>query len=258
MKKTILLFLSMLLLLSCCGQKPEPREAEVIIHEIIDTYSATPDTSLDGLFSELEGVDAQKASQWRHIMDFWQEQAERPVPVFELPTGLPEDDSLCLVVLGFELNPDGTMQDELLGRLGVALRCAMQYPNAYVLCTGGGTASETPEVTEAGLMGQWLLDNGLSEERLLMEDQSRTTEENALFSYGILRSKAPAVRSLCIITSSYHMTWGSVLFEAALTLNRTEEDDAICVVSGAAYPFTNPKYADPPRYLQMQMKSLAR
>ena len=258
MKKRIFtLLLAFFLLLSGCVRKPEPRETGVVIPEILDTYSATPDASLDSLFSELESVDAQKAEAWRHIMDFWQEQDERPVPVFELPTGLPEDDSLCLVVLGFELNADGTMQEELLDRLGVALRCAMQYPKAYVLCTGGGTASDAPEVTEAGLMGQWLLDNGLEEERLIIEDRSMTTVENALFSYGLLRTRAPAVRSLCVITSSYHLVWGSVLFEAALTLHQEDDAEAIHVISGASYPITNPKYSEPRRYLQMQLKSLA-
>ena len=31
--------------------------------------------------------------------------------------GLPNDDSLCITVLGFALNDDGTMKDELVGRL---------------------------------------------------------------------------------------------------------------------------------------------
>lgn len=257
MKRFLSILLALLLLLSGCNQKPEPREAKVILSEIIDTYAEQPDTSLDALFSELKAADEGKAAAWEHIMDFWRRWDEMPVPVWELPTELPEDDSLCLVVLGFELNADGTMQDELLGRLSVALRCALQYPEAYVLCTGGGTAAKAPEVTEAGLMGQWLLDNGLDASRLLMEDYSRSTVENALFSYALLHSKAPSVRSLCIITSSYHMVWGGVLFEAALTLHQPEDESALRVISGASYPITNPKYADPRRYLQQQLKSLA-
>ena len=41
------------------------------------------------------------------------------------------------------------MKDELLGRLNVALSCAERYPKAYVLCTGGGTARNSPDATEA-------------------------------------------------------------------------------------------------------------
>lgn len=256
MKRFFTFLLALLLLLSGCTQKPEPREAAVVVRELIDTYAEQPEVSLDALFSELQAADADKAEQWEHIMDFWQEQDERPVPLWELPDGLPEDESLCLVVLGFELNPDGTMQDELIGRLQVALRCAEQYPNAYVLCTGGGTAFDAPQVTEAGLMAQWLKDNGLDEERLIIEDHSRSTSENALFSYGLLRAHAPAVRSLAVITSDYHAVWGGVLFEAALTLNQEEGEKAIHVTALAGYPVSSSKYSEPRRYLQSQLKSL--
>lgn len=50
-----------------------------------------------------------------------------------LPDGLPDTDELCIVVLGFQLNPDGSMRDELINRLNVALRSAEKYPNAYIV-----------------------------------------------------------------------------------------------------------------------------
>ena len=34
------------------------------------------------------------------------------------------------------------------------------------------TASGNPDVTEGGLMGEWLLEHGLSEDRLIIEDQA--------------------------------------------------------------------------------------
>lgn len=96
-----------------------------------------------------------------------------------LPENLPQDDSLALVILGGGLNADGSMKDELIRRLNVGLDCAEQYPNAYVVCTGGATAKENKDVTEAGQMGAWLLENGLEEDRLILEDRSRSTIENA-------------------------------------------------------------------------------
>ena len=76
-------------------------------------------------------------------MDYWNyANNELQVNVDTLPDNLPDGDNLVLAVLGFELNDDGTMQDELIERLTVALNCAEQYPNAYVLCTGGGTAKK--------------------------------------------------------------------------------------------------------------------
>jgi hypothetical protein len=87
--------------------------------------------------------------KWERIMDLW----ETPITVnAELPDSLPEDDTLCLVVLGFQLNSDGTIKEELEERLKVALSNSEKYPNAYIVCTGGGTATENPDATEAGRM----------------------------------------------------------------------------------------------------------
>ena len=58
---------------------------------------------------------------------------------------------------------------ELADRLNVALASAEKYPNAYILCTGGGTASKNAKVTEAGQMAQWLTDRGISQERIITE-----------------------------------------------------------------------------------------
>ena len=256
MKRKLLLLLAWVLLLSGCAEKPEAREADVIIRELIGVYADDPAADTDALLTELEAADGEKAQQWKQIMDFWRTQDSTPVSLEALPSSLPNDDSLCLVVLGFELNSDGTMQEELLGRLQVALHCAEQYPNAYVLCTGGGTAFNAPEVTEAGLMGQWLLEHGLAEERLIVEEHSRSTVENALYSLGMLRSHSPSVRSLAIISSSYHIVWGSVLFESVLVLRQNGDEDGIHVIANAAYPFLNERYSDSRSFLRSQLLSL--
>ena len=100
-----------------------------------------------------------------------------------LPDGLPETDELCLVVLGFQLNPDGSMRNELTERLKVAKASAEKYPNALIVCTGGGTASRNPDATEAGEMAKWLTANGVDAQRVIVEDQSLTTAQNAFYSH---------------------------------------------------------------------------
>ena len=103
-----------------------------------------------------------------------------------LPDGLPETDELCMIVLGFQLNPDGSMKDELIERLTVAKASAEKYPNSLVVCTGGGTAAENPDATEAGEMAKWLIENGVDPQRVIVEDQSLTTAQNAIYTYRIL------------------------------------------------------------------------
>ena len=83
---------------------------------------------------------------------------------------------LLWIVLGFQLNPDGTMKDELIERLNVALASAGKYKNAYVVCTGGGTAAENESATEAGEMSKWLEQHGnpqpVQPKQVVIDEQS--------------------------------------------------------------------------------------
>ena len=63
------------------------------------------------------------------------------------------------------------------GRLEKALECAEKYPNALVMCTGGGTASGNPDATEAGQMCRWLEEHGISSDRLIAEASQTKDEE---------------------------------------------------------------------------------
>ena len=256
MKKTVLLRAAaalMSLSLFGCGktdsassEAPSRTDTEVI-EDIITyhgCYGAEADSKVDALLKELGDIDSREGKLWTDIMDYWDyANNELQVNTDLLPEGLPQDNTMALAVLGFELNPDGTMQDELIGRLNVALACANQYPNAYVICTGGGTAAENPNVTEGGLMGEWMLAHGLDKDRLIIEDQSHTTAENATNSYEILLRDYPQVNSIALISSSYHIAWGSLLFEAAFMKSASEKQTPeIHVISNSSCKIENDIY----------------
>ena len=223
------------------------RPADAIIEDIVTyhgSYGKEADGKVSELLSELSSTDSRQGELWTDIMKYWDyANDELEVHTDKLPDDLPKDDSLCIVVLGFELNDDGTMKDELIGRLNVAKACAEQYPNAYVVCTGGGTAKNNPDATEADLMGSWLLENGLAPERLIIENKSLTTAENANFSYDILLKKYPQVNSVAIVSSSYHIAWGSLLFESEfMKIASEKETPEIHVISNCAYDTVNDDY----------------
>ena len=154
-----------------------------------------------------------------------------------LPDGLPDTDALCIVALGFQLNPDGSMRDELVERLKVVLRSAEKYPRAFVLCTGGGTASGNPAATEAGRMAEWLVAQGLSADRVIVEDRSLTTAQNAIYTFDLLEASYPQVTQLAIVSSDYHIATGTLLFGAEAALRAEEAGmEAVQVVSNAAWP----------------------
>ena len=190
--------------------------------------NAANGTRDDEALSALASLDPSLGEKWTRIMDLW----EAPVTVnTELPDGLPEDDSLCLVGLGFQLNPDGTMRDELVERLKVMLSASENYPNAIIVCTGGGTAADDPTATEAGRMAEWLEAQGVDPSRLIVEDHSLATAQNAIYTFDILTERYPQVRQIAIISSDYHIATGTLLFGAEAILR----DSDIEVVSNAAW-----------------------
>lgn len=212
------------------------REVPSILREILCAYSREQDPSaerMETLWKELEDADRDQAVRWKEILNCWKK-ADNSMRLNygSLPDGLENSGKLCLIVLGFQLNPDGSMQEELVGRLQTALKSAEKYPDSYILCTGGSTGSGNSGVTEAGAMAQWLTERGIAEDRILVENRALTTSQNAMFSYQILIRDCPEVTQAAIISSDYHIPWGTVLFQTQFLLG----DHPLTLVSNAAYP----------------------
>ena len=215
-------------------------DTDTYVQQLIAYYrddQEDAETDIARVLSEMAEVDAQQAEAWTQIMDYWSYvNTDMPVNLNVAPDGLAQDDSLCIVILGFALNSDGTMKDELIGRLETGLASAEKYPNAYVVVTGGGTAAGNPNVTEGGLMGEWLLEHGLDEERLIVEDQAPDTVGNAENTYRILSEQYPSVKDLVMVTSDYHVPRGSILFYSKCLLSAYESGgEPLQVIANAGY-----------------------
>ena len=221
MKRTPKKLLSMLLaLVMILGLAAAPvRAAESAKECIADLigyykqYQEAAETDIQRTLEELALIDAEQAEAWEQIMAYWSHvNTDMVVNIGTVPENLPEDDSVAIVILGFALNADGTMKDELIGRLQTGLAIAEAYPESYVVVTGGGTAANNPDVTEGGLMGDWLLEQGLAEDRLIVENKAPNTVGNAENTYKILSEEYPEVKSLVMVTSDYHVPRGCILF----------------------------------------------
>ena len=214
-------------LLPAAAERQTSVQAQALIERVVVSYAGNGVRDEQAL-SALASLDPPLGDKWTRIMDLW----EAPVSVNEqLPADLPEDDSLCLVALGFQLNPDGTMRDELIERLKVLLAASEQYPNAVIVCTGGGTAADDPSATEAGRMAEWLTAQGVDPSRLAVEDHSLTTAQNAVYTFDILEKQYPRVKQIAVISSDYHIETGTLLFGAEAILR----DSGTEVVSNAAW-----------------------
>lgn len=218
----------------------DPETVQKIVEEIVvdyGSYGADADERIDSLLSDLKSADENAGKKWEKIMELWRSPDLGGTLNYDvLPDGLPDSDELCIVVLGFQLNPDGSMKNELVNRLNVALNSAEKYPNSYIVCTGGGTASENYSATEAGRMAEWLEEQGIDKNRIIVEDSSLTTAQNAVYTFDILTSDYPSVKYLAIVSSDYHIATGELLFTSEAILRASVPgDEKLKVISNAAW-----------------------
>lgn len=131
----------------------------------------------------------------------------------EMPRrSMPRDQHHAIVVLGAGLETNGMPKAKLVARLQQAFKLARIYPRAPIILTGGNPKRG---VTEAYVMGLWLMKKGISGTRLILEDRARDTVENALYSSEILRRLGAT--HVTLVTSASHVRRGLVdLQEACL------------------------------------------
>ena len=196
------------------GSAPAAQAAEETDPQrLLGAYCANDSGKIESCLDALEAESPAEGALWRRIMTDWARLNEAGFEDHRvLPDDLPQDDSLCIVVFGYGLGADGSIQPELEDRLYVALNAARQYPDAYVAVTGGQT-SEVAGVTEGGQMAAWLRAQGAAESRLIVEDQALSTTQNAANTYKLLTSAYPQVKTLAVVTSDYHVACAGVLLQ---------------------------------------------
>jgi len=114
-----------------------------------------------------------------------------------------------IIVLGGAISPDVSVArndvalNESAERVTAVAELAQRYPNARIVFSGGSGALFHEEGTEAEFAARILQSFGIPYGRVLLEDRSRNTFENAVFTKELLQPK-PGERWL-LITSAYHL-----------------------------------------------------
>ncbi len=237
-------------------------ESYNLVSDMVYAYADKQEAAVDIIRADLEkltALDPALGAFWTKLMRTWSEvNSGLTLNPGVLPDGLPEDGSLCIVVLGFQLESDGSMAPELLGRCETALKCAEKYPNALIVVTGGGTAWSNPSATEAGVMADWLISHGVEASRILKEDASRTTGDNAEFTVKLLVENRPEVKALAIVSSDYHVPLGVLLFEEEALLQEYETGTLpFSVISNASFDTGGYTRPDSPMMQKMWLWGLA-
>ena len=239
MKKTMVLLIILVVIAGVFFYVSSSRadSTDGLINQMITAYGKKQEAaskSIEEKLNKLKEQDAQLGAVWENIMDYWSyANTEMEIQLDCVPENLPEDDSLCIIILGKKLNADGSMTDELIGRLKLGMAIAEAYPNSYIAVTGGGTADNNPNATEGLQMGKWLLKQGLEESRIIVKDRAPDTVGNAQNTYAILQEQYPNVDSVVILTSDYHVARGSILFHSTFVLDAYKTGtDPIEIVAG--------------------------
>ncbi len=138
----------------------------------------------------------------------------------------------CLIVLGAGLN--GSVPSlSLTDRLRAALEYLEAHPASIAVVSGGQGSGES--ITEAEAMRRWLESAGVAPERILMEPQATTTEENIAYSLALLQQRGEADASVAVVSSEYHLY-------RAKCIARAQGVEALGVAAKTSYPVLRLNY----------------
>ncbi len=106
-----------------------------------------------------------------------------------------------LVILGARVR-GGEPSFTLLSRLQTALNYLQENPESLVVVSGGQSRDES--LSEAAVMRNYLLANGIAWERILLENQATSTRENLKYTGELLRKQNMWGKNVVVVTNDFH------------------------------------------------------
>lgn len=114
----------------------------------------------------------------------------------------PEREADALIVLGGGIRGN-TPTLTLKYRLDKAKEYLDAHPDCTAVVSGGRGGDEI--VTEASVMREWLISNGISPERIIAEEESKSTKENFEFSKRLIDDKLGKDAVVMFVTTRFHV-----------------------------------------------------
>ena len=111
-------------------------------------------------------------------------------------------DEDAVIVLGAAVH-GRELSHTLVGRLEVALDYHKRNPAALVVVAGGQGPQE--EIPEAVAMRQYLLDHGVPDAAIVVEDRSTSTEENFTNARFLLDRRLPSGYTVAFVSDEFHI-----------------------------------------------------
>ncbi len=130
------------------------------------------------------------------------------------------DGAGSVIVLGSQIREDGPSKD-YQARLDSAYEYLIQNPGAIVVCTGAKGPGEPFSEAKGG--ADYLIQRGIEEDRILVEDQSFNTIENLLNAKKLLKERGFRPEdSIVVVSADYH------LFRAKYIAEKLGYDNVSC------------------------------
>lgn len=164
--------------------------------------------SITNEMSALKKISAQRAKDVATIIGNINEQLAMPTAE-TLPAGYNTDKPALILTLGYALKEDGVMDNILIDRLKKTLAMAKMLPEAKIIVTGGVPRNDKSEGIE---MKQWLIAQGIDENRIIAENYATDTVENFIYSRYII--KQAKRNDIVIVSSATHVRRCHVILQS--------------------------------------------
>ncbi len=122
--------------------------------------------------------------------------------VILIGSATPAGNADALIVLGAGIRGD-RLTLTLKYRLDTAIEYLNEHTDAVVVVSGGQGDDEV--VSEASAMHDYLVENGIDDDRILVEDKSSSTEENFIFSKQLIEERLGSDCTVMFVTTRFHV-----------------------------------------------------
>lgn len=154
----------------------------------------------------------------------------------------------AVVVLGSSL--DGGRVTPLLERraertAALVAQARAEGGDPWVVASGGvtgDTAFDAQPVSEAGALGERLVELGVPRSRLLLEERALSTADNLALSMPLLQATDPGVHRVAVVTSDGHVARVRLLLRQAVADGRVDAALDVVLV-GATTPLADVRQA---------------
>ena len=120
---------------------------------------------------------------------------------------IPKFDKDFIIILGCQIKKDGSLTNLLKGRVDRAIefsKMQKEKTGKDIIFVPSGGKGNDEIISEAQAMKNYLIEQGIKEENIIMEDKSNNTFENIKFSNNIIKEKKENAK-IAFSTTNYHV-----------------------------------------------------